>query len=72
MDWQPIETAPKDAGNILLAVRVGKLRKVTIGWWGSGYYDRATKSYRGGWGDAHSRDLIATHWMPLPPPPEPA
>lgn len=61
--WQPIETAPKDGTEILLA-STGLLSdiglchwrndNVMVGWtWGLG------KSFRG-----------ATHWMPLPPYPD--
>ena len=57
MEWQPIETAPKDGRKIL--VFGGRYKTVSLaeadgGWW---------RSFR-------LPDTTPTHWMPLPPPPE--
>lgn len=61
--WRPIETAPKDGTNILLA----HPSAVFDGYWDElsrGWVDDVTDLYE---------DKITyepTHWMPLPPPPE--
>lgn len=57
MEWQPIETAPKDG--MLLGFYDGMIRLVL---WDSGWavVGRMTDRY---W-------FSPTHWMPLPPPPE--
>lgn len=77
MTWQPIETAPRDGGIILLSD--GLL--VVVGCWspdchGEKYpwafvddfspYDLLT----GDVGVAVNAFFNATHWMPLPEPPE--
>lgn len=68
MEWQPIETAPRDGTHILVAT------EGTIGlvWW----EDYAVELYDGvGWrdhGDMGWGGMIGaepTHWMPLPDPP---
>lgn len=58
MDWQPIETAPKDETRVLLAKK--------------GVHSMHTAFWRGGiW---HCGNLqyfnSPTHWMPLPEPPK--
>jgi hypothetical protein len=62
MQWQPIETAPKDGTNVLLFFRDwcrgGPL--VTAGWWVDGADVWEILEGSGGSADA---------WMPLPPPP---
>lgn len=71
MDWQPIETAPKD-GRTILVFDDGEV--VTVKW---RYDDR----WGGAWGSEdyiqdgsiYDDALIAhspTHWMPLPDPPQ--
>ena len=58
MEWQPIETAPKD-GTEVLACRAGKKWRQVLGWqWGSGGYD--------GWYNSGGRSYNPTHWMPIP------
>jgi len=60
--WQPIETAPKDGTFILLydknvGVHQGR-------WIGS--------PFSMGWRQCSNFGMYdATHWMPLPPPPQP-
>lgn len=62
MDWQPIETAPKDG----VTVRLYGYGEQGIGYW-----------WRNDWVPAHllpsdeepEFSFTATHWAPLPPPP---
>lgn len=70
MNWQPIETAPKD-GSIIDILARGK--RYTDCWWG-----RETYGKRIGWvyqGDYDSDGPVdefiddPTHWQPLPEPP---
>lgn len=58
--WQPIETAPKDEGLLIVAlIRDGKVWRVSEATFnGLGWYDVGGKA-------CHWR----THWMPLPAPP---
>lgn len=65
--WQPIETAPQDGRSIMLWISAGETRahcfapvSITAGgqWW-----DDST-------GDQIKPIKEATHWMPLPEPPE--
>ncbi|MGQ4275163.1 DUF551 domain-containing protein [Terrihabitans sp. B22-R8] len=63
MEWQPIETAPKD-GTHIIAWDVA-IQDVTLALYMEGPE---------GWGNwVHYGDLLGTaelsHWMPLPPPP---
>ena len=77
MNWQPIETAPKDEHNLL-----GNCREVFLGAWHS-----STDYYlKSGWYPVeeeykfdNARDYCGihavmeihpTHWMPLPDPPQ--
>lgn len=69
MDWQPIETAPKDGSEIIL----GGQGWVSAGFWSDG---EECKRAEAGWffEDDRASLLIArnanpTHWMPLPPSP---
>ena len=60
-EWQPIETAPKDGGEVLL-------------WqegWGviRGWYSGDDKTWYGP-GAHDSEPCRPTHWMPLPRPPK--
>jgi hypothetical protein len=62
--WQPIATAPKDGGNVMLwcVDLVGGNPRVATGSW----HD----TYGGSWWDYHMEyTLNPTHWQPLPPPP---
>ena len=67
VEWQPIETAPRDGTPILAILKVTN-NKTNFAWhepnviWAT---DDESDWYRG-WGfDDY------THWMPLPPPPTP-
>lgn len=59
MEWQPIETAPKDGACVLIT--------------GEGLV-RECRSFRDDWGDpVYSEwffEATPTHWMPLPEPPK--
>jgi hypothetical protein len=64
-EWQPIETAPKHGGNIMLwcVDLVGGNGRVATGSW--------RDSYGGSWWDYHMEYMLnPTHWMPLPEPPK--
>jgi Protein of unknown function (DUF551) len=68
MDWQPIETAPKDGTHILLANKAG----VSQGGWQSDMdhgADWEGQIGMAGWWRTDGSDWQNTHWMPLPPPP---
>lgn len=68
MEWQPIETAPKDGFSVLISFDgiVGEAH----------YYDQDNEHEgwywaQEHWTDAHvSGPVYPTHWMPLPAPPE--
>ena len=64
MEWQPIDTAPRDGTNILLFV----CGSVIEGWWCEQWNDWEVvclSSHVCGSID----DGTPTHWMPLPDPP---
>lgn len=67
MSWQPIETAPKDGTEILIAIplkwehkqkRIGTGIYVQAVW----FDDDVWRNRIGQW----VRDTTPTHWMPLP------
>jgi len=65
-EWLPIETAPRDGTHILLVGDEDNPSTVVIGWQHA--EDEVTPkcfdcSYGNWW---------PTHWMPLPPPPQPS
>ncbi len=61
MEWQPIESAPRD-GTLILAVEKGG--PILIEWESGGRNE-------GFWRDQdHYVHTEATHWMPLPEPPK--
>lgn len=63
MEWQPIETAPKDGTTIAVAAfcDFNQLWVFRQDYW------RAHADGNGGWGAWHHN---RTHWMPLPAPPK--
>lgn len=66
MNWQPIETAPKDGTEVLYYGPKGML----IGNEFPGYFRGLWASLNGEpRGFAVSAAMAATHWMPLPEPP---
>lgn len=60
MNWQPIETAPKDGTEILLISRKGRIAN---GVWVT------ANSNAGFWGWPYIF-VEPAYWMPLPPPPK--
>jgi hypothetical protein len=68
-EWQPIETAPKD-GTIILGLEIQstlnpeEVVRIPIYWGGSEWI-----LAWGQWDDG-TFHIEATHWMPLPPPPQ--
>lgn len=79
IEWQSIETAPKDGARIIVFTNGsyyhGKHDKdepeVMEAYWFEGWYNDNTKS---GWMPANCDEEYgalyeATHWMPLPKPP---
>lgn len=67
MDWQPIDTAPKDGTRILLLID-GMAIEGTLPIGSSKYLDLAITSQHG-CGCCATNDDWPTHWMPLPQPP---
>lgn len=70
MRWQPIDTAPKDGTEVLLA---GGVTGIDIGsWCACGAYHSKSKLrpayFEQAWGSRGSHMLHPqpTHWMPLP------
>ena len=64
IDWQPIETAPRDGKRILVIDADGL---VDVAQWGIGAWFQPEGIWTGGGGDYGI--YSATHWMPLPDPP---
>ena len=67
-NWQPIETAPKDGTEILLAVEYPRAQR-------RGFFTQVMTAlfskWENGWVATSGAVLsgTATHWMPLPTPP---
>jgi len=72
MEWQPIETAPKDGTRVLIA----DAKNVETGQWSPAYYSGTGYfvDYDEGWDDDrydaaqrfYRNGPQPTHWMPLP------
>lgn len=60
MDWQSIETVPKDGHRVLVGHVLG---------WTAVASCRASGKWRSD--DGHNMRVAPTHWMPLPAPPAP-
>lgn len=81
MEWQPIETAPKDGTRIMLwrgFINSGLWAEMVIAQWFNDEWvwpdQRDNPSTHGNWSDDDMLDGYAsahgfTHWMPLPEPP---
>ena len=63
MNWQPIDTAPKDRTKVLT---YGPLKD------GSGFYQEVQGYWKSGYWPVvlMHNSLEPTHWMPLPDPPK--
>jgi hypothetical protein len=72
MQWQPIETAPKDGTVVLVAPGLGG-RSCSIAVFNRDQYARNSRPFWSrldGFGMvSFSRSNPPTHWMPLPTPP---
>ena len=67
MEWQPIETAPKDHSNFL---GFGSQHGTCIAYWAN-WIDNLKEEECEGWMELGTYDKLPqlTHWMPLPGPP---
>jgi hypothetical protein len=75
MEWQPIETAPKDGTEVLLfypryrqGIFIGHFDVSVHMSHGKETY-RSEKWWNGGYGGMFGKEPEPTHWMPLPSPP---
>lgn len=66
MEWQPIETAPKDGTRLLLARKQRMSGELIVV---SGYWNSGGAFHMPHWSTS-SNLFDPTHWMPLPPLPE--
>lgn len=67
-EWRPIETADKDADSMMLGiVRRGVLEEIHVGGYRFAYDDDEVDCW---WSDQCDDEIVPTHWMPLPAPPE--
>jgi hypothetical protein len=78
MDWQPIETAPRDGTPVLLYFAHYPIyepdyrnaaERCEVGWFSGGVWHESGTAHDlfEPWRDKAGRP---THWMPLPPPPQ--
>lgn len=83
MQWQPIETAPKDGTRILTfaPTRYEKQQTIAVVWWGefwhedyepagNGLFMQTRQLLRAEWEGGPWSPWRPTHWMPLPAPPK--
>ena len=78
MNWKPIETAPRDGSRVIIACYSDSMGEwlVTEGWWATPHeYAGLRQCY---WMYKDNRVMLdasihdglgASHWMPLPSPP---
>lgn len=72
-DWQPIESAPKDGTKILVGRFVEKCPHGANGRMAVDYWHNSGQKYGfTGFARFNNSYWPATHWMPLPPPPQEA
>lgn len=72
MNWQPIETAPKDGTKVML----WDGDEISAGFWSTSLWVTfGNPNIKGGWviyeARSDTQEIRATHWMPLPQPPTP-
>jgi hypothetical protein len=70
MEWQPIETAPKDGTRILAYwpdIYANSSAVQCETWWGPWGNSKSTWQTVWEWADGPN---CPTHWMPLPEPPQ--
>lgn len=60
VEWRPIETAPRDGAEIIAMIA---RKRVRLAW----YFKPSSRTE--GWLDENGREIIPTHWLPLPPAP---
>lgn len=67
-EWQPIETAPRDGTEVILYFPewCGEKNMVETGFWDQRYDGDINAAWEFAYGSGDS----ATHWMPIPAPPE--
>lgn len=80
MEWQPIETAPKDGTKFLAMLSNGWYEILSSPVEMDGYYDwwsamggvdiPIVESHPKNTDWSKSNTILATHWMPLPEPPK--
>jgi len=70
MEWQPIETAPRDGTVIDLWTRRGTFYQDRWKRYADMWFAKGLGQWRNGRGDVFINEGIPTHWMPLPNPPE--
>ena len=69
MDWQPIETAPRDGTLILVCTRgYQRIRSMMTTFWSEASAKRFGAKF--GWYHEGDGAITPTHWMPLPAPPK--
>ena len=74
MNWQPIETAPRDGTSILLFCGGQPEDNMAVGFWSTSIWvTYGNQNIKGAWVIYECRsdtiEVHPTHWMPLPPPP---
>ena len=73
LEWQPIETAPKDGSGILVAVPIVDGLPAQVGF---GFFSTLQGDSEPRWHVHHGQTRMSyaehrpTHWMPLPEPPQ--
>ena len=74
MEWQPIETAPKDGTHILVYPPTWPGGSASIAFWNDDKYAKRPRPFWCRDDDfgrvTDSRQKSTTHWMPLPDPPK--
>lgn len=70
INWQPIETAPRDGTYVLLAF-VGAFHNAEVGSWRA-YHPNAAGKTQWRTTSGHRFGMSPTHWLPIPPVPKAA